>query len=196
VRYSSEHKRETRARVLKEAAGVIRAKGPDGVAVADIMARAGLTHGAFYAHFASKTDLVSEAVTAMFGDVNDKISELGGDGDARTALRIVLAFYLSAAHRDNPSDGCPMPALSGDIARAAGPARACFTEGVEKTAAGLTALLNAAGVENAEREALALQAQLVGAISLARAVSAPSLSDAILQDCFAQICDRYGLAQS
>ena len=106
-----------RSRVLKEAASVIREKGPDGVAVSDIMARAGLTHGGFYAHFASKDELVGEAVTAMFADVNAKIACTRRRRRWQGTLRNILAFYLSAEHRDNPSSGCPMPALSGDIAR-------------------------------------------------------------------------------
>ncbi len=194
MRYSSQHKQETRARVLKEAASAIRAKGPDGVAVTDIMARAGLTHGGFYAHFASKNELVGEAVATMFDEVRDRIAAVGDAKDATTSLRKVLAYYLSPEHRDDHAGGCPMPALSGDLTRATGPARTCFTQGVSDMAARITAGLKSIGTENAEREAYALQAQLVGAVSLARAVDSVTLSDAILRDTFAQIVDRFGLA--
>src|SRR6478672_5346599 len=68
VRYSSDRKQETRARVLKEATKEIRTKGPHDFAVAGVMTRAGLTHGGFYAHFASKEALVAEAIGAMFDD--------------------------------------------------------------------------------------------------------------------------------
>ena len=194
MRYSSQHKQETRTRVLKEAASAIRAKGPDGVAVTDIMARAGLTHGGFYAHFASKSDLVGEAVATMFDQVRDRIATIGAADDARTSLRNILAYYLSEEHRDDHAGGCPMPALSGDLTRATGSARTCFTQGVSDMAARIGAGLKSIGIENAEREAYALQAQLVGAVTLARAVDSVSLSDAILRDSFAQIVDRYGLA--
>ena len=193
MRYSTEHKQETRARVLREAASAIRAKGPDGVAVTDIMARAGLTHGGFYAHFASKNELVGEAVSTMFDEVRDRMATVGGGQDAKTSLRNVLAYYLSAEHRDDHAGGCPMPALSGDLTRAKGPARACFTQGVTDMAARIAAGLQSIGIENAEREAFAVQAQLVGAVSLARAVDCETLSDAILQDTFKQIVDRFGL---
>ena len=195
MRYSSQHKQETRARVLKEAANAIRANGPDGVAVTDIMARAGLTHGGFYAHFATKNELVGEAVATMFDEVRDRIATVGDAEDAKTSLRNILGFYLSAEHRDDRAGGCPMPALSGDLTRTVGPARACFTRGVTDMAATITAALKSIGTENAEREAHALQAQLVGAVSLARAVDSASLSDAILQDTLAQIIDRFGLAR-
>lgn len=194
MRYSTEHKQETRARVLKEAASAIRTNGPDGVALTDIMARAGLTHGGFYAHFASKNDLVCEAVATMFDEVRDRMASIGGGDDTKATLRNILGFYLSAEHRDDLAGGCPMPALSGDLTRATGSARACFTAGVSAMAARICAGLASIGIENAEREAYALQAQLVGAVSLARAVDSTPLSDAILQDTLAQIVDRYGLA--
>lgn len=193
MRYSSQHKHETRARVLKEAANAIRDKGPDGVAVTDIMARAGLTHGGFYAHFASKSDLVGQAVTTMFDEVRDRISTVGGGEDVKASMRNVLAYYLSPEHRDDRAGGCPMPALSGDVTRLTGPARACFTQGVSDMAAKIIAALQAIGTDNPEREALALQAQLVGAVSLARAVDSVTLSDAILQDTYDQIVERFEL---
>ena len=90
-RYADEHKQETRSRVLREAANAFRPKGPDGVAVTDIMARAGLTQGRFYAHFASMNDLVADAVATMFDKVGDRIAAIGGAGAARTSLRNVLA---------------------------------------------------------------------------------------------------------
>ena len=76
MRYSNEHKAETRRRVLKEAAQEIRAKGPDGVAVAGVMARAGLTHGGFYAHFESKEAMIADAIGTMF---DDALPTLSGD---------------------------------------------------------------------------------------------------------------------
>lgn len=193
MRYSSQHKQETRARVLKEAANAIRANGPDGVAVTDIMARAGLTHGGFYAHFASKNELVGEAIKTMFDEANDRMTAIGENDDAKASLRHILTYYLSAEHRDNASGGCPMPAISGDLTRVTGPARACFTQGVSDIANRIRAALEAIGIANAESEANVLQAQLVGAVALARAVDSVPHSDAILQDTLTQIVSRFGL---
>jgi TetR/AcrR family transcriptional regulator, transcriptional repressor for nem operon len=86
-----------------------------------------------------------------------------------------------------------MPALSGDLTRETGPARACFTQGVSDMAARIGAALEAIGIADAEREANALQAQLVGAVALARAVDSAPHSDAILQDTLTQIVSRFGL---
>src|SRR3954469_19426239 len=117
VRYSNEHKAETRRRVLKEAAQEIRAKGPDGVAVAGVMARAGLTHGGFYAHFESKEAMIADAIGTMFDDARGRSDAIEQTDDPRAALRAYVDFYLSPAHRDRRERGCPLPTLSGDLAR-------------------------------------------------------------------------------
>src|SRR3981189_58673 len=63
MRYSSEHKHETHARIVKKASVRLREKGAHGIGVADLMKDAGLTHGGFYAHFDSREALVIEAFT-------------------------------------------------------------------------------------------------------------------------------------
>jgi TetR/AcrR family transcriptional regulator, transcriptional repressor for nem operon len=193
VRYSNEHKAETRARVLKEAAKEIRAKGPDNVAVAGIMARAGLTHGGFYAHFPSKDALIGEAIGTMFADARARSAKIDAAGDPRAVLRAYVDFYLSPAHRDSRDRGCPLPTLSGDFARSEPETRARFGAGVVGIASRLAAPLAGLGYFDAEAEAHALLAQLVGGVALARAVGDPALSDALLADTHASIVTRYGL---
>ena len=193
MRYSNEHKAETRARVLKEAAKEIRAKGPDNVAVAGIMARAGLTHGGFYAHFKSKDALVSEAIGTMFADARARTEKIDAAGDPRSVLRAYVDFYLSPAHRDSRDRGCPLPTLSGDFARSEPATRDRFGTGVVGIAARLAAPLATLGYADAAAEAHALLAQLVGGVALARAVGDAALSDALLADTRASIVARYGL---
>lgn len=193
MRYSSDHKAGTRERVLKEAAKEIRAKGPGNVAVAGIMARAGLTHGGFYAHFPSKDALVNEAIGAMFADARARTEKIDAKGDPRAVLRAYVDFYLSPAHRDSRDRGCPLPTLSGDFARAQPATRDRFGAGVEGIADRLAAPLAKLGYADAPAEAHALLAQLVGGVALARAVGDPELSDALLADTHASIVRRYGL---
>jgi TetR/AcrR family transcriptional repressor of nem operon len=193
VRYTSEHKAETRAKVLKEAAREIRAKGPEGVGVAGVMKRAGLTHGGFYAHFESKDELIAEAIESMFVDARARWEMLDVEGDPRVALRTYLGFYLSPAHRDARERGCPLPTLSGDFARAEGSVRDRFGAGVERLTGRLVKALDRIGVADAEREGTALIAQLVGAVALARSVGDSAQSDALLADTRAALIARYGL---
>ncbi|WP_428683593.1 TetR/AcrR family transcriptional regulator [Sphingopyxis sp.] len=193
MRYASGHKAETRERVLKEAAKEIRAKGPDNVAVSGIMARAGLTHGGFYAHFPSKDALVKEAIGTMFADARARTAAIDATGDPRGVLRAYIDFYLSPAHRDRRDRGCPLPTLSGDFARSKPETRERFGAGVAGIASRLAAPLAALGYADADGEAHALLAQLVGGVALARAVGDAALSDALLADTHASITRRYGL---
>ncbi len=193
MRYSSEHKAKTRERVLKEAAKEIRAKGPGNVAVAGVMARAGLTHGGFYAHFASKDALVKEAIGTMFADARARTDKIDPDGDPRAVLRAYVDFYLSPAHRDSRDRGCPLPTLSGDFARSQPETRKRFGAGVEAIASRLAEPLAQLGYADAKAESRALLAQLVGGVALARAVGDPGLSDAMLADTRESILRRYEL---
>lgn len=196
MRYSVEHKSGTRIRVLREAARELRAKGPDKVAVAAVMKRAGLTHGAFYAHFASRDALIVEAMGVMFDDARFASRDLAGADDPRAMLRGYVDFYLSRAHRDARERGCPIAALSGDLARAAPAARERFGAGVAGLADRLAAALGGIGAADPAGEASALLAQMVGAVLLARAVSgevAGEASDAILRHTRAAIAARYDL---
>ncbi len=198
MRYGSEHKAETRARVVKSAAREIRMKGPDKVAVADVMASAGLTHGGFYAHFASKEALVAEAIDGMFADGlrrNPSLAEAAASegADCRSAFRAYLASYLSPEHRDRPERGCPLPSLAADMARNSGEARNRFALGLGRMTTRVEAALAPMGVEDAACEARAIVAQMVGAVGLARAVGEGEQSDAILRDTLASLTSRLGL---
>jgi len=195
VRYSNEHKAETRRRVLKEAAQQIRAKGPDGVAVAAVMARAGLTHGGFYAHFESKDAMIADAIGTMFDDARGRSDAIEQTSDPRAALKAYIDFYLSPAHRDRRERGCPLPALSGDLARSGEQQRARFGKGMEALTMRLAKALGGIGIAEAHAEGSAMLAQMVGAVALSRAVADPAQSDAILADVHALLVARYGLEE-
>lgn len=195
MRYSNEHKAETRRRVLKEAAQEIRAKGPDGVAVAAVMARAGLTHGGFYAHFESKDAMIADAIGTMFDDARGRSDAIEQTNDPRAALKAYIDFYLSPAHRDRRERGCPLPALSGDLARSGEQQRARFGMGMEALTMRLAKALGGIGIAEAHAEGSAMLAQMVGAVALSRAVADPAQSDAILADVHALLVARYGLEE-
>src|SRR5580692_7828040 len=107
MRYDSEHKERTRGRVLKEAAKAIRAEGPHRIGVAGIMANAGLTHGGFYAHFASKDDLVVAAIGQMFDEGAERVERETAGRSPAEGLAAYIDFYLSKDHRDARTTGCP-----------------------------------------------------------------------------------------
>src|SRR5262245_43377388 len=115
MRYDSTHKGRTRERVLAEAAAAIRSKGAERVGAAEVMARAGLSHGGFYAHFKSKDDLIAQAITYMFDATYARfLTHTEGRAPAEALSRYIDA-YLATAHRLDRATGCPIAALSGDL---------------------------------------------------------------------------------
>ena len=180
MRYDTDHKARTRERILEEAASAIRAAGPHGVSVGGLMKQAGLTHGGFYAHFESKDDLVAEAIGHMFGGPYANFAALTEGKPPAEALGAYVDFYLSPRHRDARDRGCPLPALSGDLARMPASARARFGEGVERLRSGIAGLLEAMGRDDADALAASVMAEMVGAVALARATDDPARSDEIL----------------
>ncbi|HEY2660331.1 MAG TPA: TetR/AcrR family transcriptional regulator [Caulobacteraceae bacterium] len=193
MRYDAEHKQKTRERVLKEAAKAIRAEGPHQVGVAGVMAKAGLTHGGFYAHFSSKDELVAAAIGQMFEESRGKLAETAEGRTPAGALNGYIDFYLSRAHRDARTAGCPLPFLAADAPRLADPARKRFALGVAALRSALAAQLTALGHDRAEDEAASMLAELVGAVSLARAEPDPAGSDAILARSKAALKRRFNL---
>src|SRR5260370_6003258 len=110
MRRSREAAAETRKRIVRAAARKFREQGIVATGLADLMKAAGLTHGGFYKHFASKDQLVAEATTAALDTVLEGMA-------AHPTTSAAVAAYLSARHRDNPASGCPLAALGGELAR-------------------------------------------------------------------------------
>ena len=193
MRYDSDHKERTRQRVLSEAAAAIRAVGPDGIGVAGLMAKAGLTHGAFYAHFESKDDLVAQAVAHMFDESYQRFLARTEHPDPAIAIERFIDSYLSTRHRDHPDHGCPLPSLSGELARLPGPARANFTAGLHRLTRSMAKRIVELGRSDADPLASSVVAEMVGALALSRAVAKPSESDALLEASRRSIKARIGL---
>lgn len=189
VRYSKEHKEETRRRILEAAARAYREEGVDGVGIGELMQSIGLTHGGFYAHFDSKDALVAEACDSMRSPLAQRYFEWAEEVGGAEGLRRMIRGYVSRQHRDDPGLGCLMPALAADVSRGAPEVRASFTRSLRRLAAGVARLLpggRRASVEEPSQpdaipdEALVLVSGMVGAVLLSRAVDDPELSDRIL----------------
>src|SRR5258708_32769111 len=114
MKVSREQAAENRARVLEVAGRLFREKGFDGIAVAEIMKGAGLTHGGFYHQCGSKDDLAAEACAQMLAGAAERWRKLG---DGKDPLGTLARSYLSARHRDGPGNGCVIASLAGDAAR-------------------------------------------------------------------------------
>lgn len=169
--WSDEHKQETRDRIIDAAAAALRAKGIDGVSIAEIMAEAGLTHGGFYAHFKSKEELVGAAVKRAATQTLETLSN-----DPR--IKAVIDTYLSAGHAAHPELGCPLAALGPELTRAGDKVRQGLAAGVERRIEFVRQLLPDG--KATEENATAMVACMLGGIVLARMV-APERSEATLE---------------
>ncbi len=195
MRYDAEHKARTRERVLKAAVQAIRTEGPSRLGVAGVMQNAGLTHGGFYAHFDSRDDLVMAAIAEMFDHARDTFERRTEGLEPYEALRTYVRFYLSRAHRDGRDGGCPLPVLSSDLPRMAEPARARYAEGVARLTGLIQGRLEALGRPDATALASSALSEMIGALSLSRAVADRAQSDLILAHSRAAVLARLGVAE-
>ena len=179
VRYTEEHKQETRQRIIATAGRRLKRDGIDGSGVATLMKDAGLTNGAFYRHFESKDSLVAEAISDQLHTLHANIVEQAEPG--RAGLEQIVRWYLSAEHRDNPVDGCPNAALLDEIARSEEATRQAYTEGVLVVIDGLAARMAPDDSPSARVKALSLLGLMAGTLQLSRALADRQLSDDLLQ---------------
>ncbi len=194
MRYDAEHKLKSRERVVAEAAKSIRREGAQAISVAGVMGAAGLTHGGFYAHFKSRDDLLAAGIERMFEEGSAKLRlEIDGGVTPDAALANYIGFYLSRGHRDARTTGCPLPFLAADAPRLSGAARARYAGGVASLTETIAGLLGAMGRPDPQTTAASTLAEMVGAVSLARAEPDADRSDAILAASRASLKTRLGL---
>lgn len=169
----------THERILDTAARVIRRAGFQGVGVADIMKEAGLTHGGFYAHFASRDALLAEALAHAGRQSAERIAKGKATREARGAspFRALVEGYLSERHLSGTENGCAVAALASEMPRQSPDVRTAAAQRVR----GLIELVKASlptGVDIAQAPAIA--SQMVGALQLARALGDNAEGKALL----------------
>ena len=183
MRHSKTEKAKTHERIVTVASKKFREEGLAGIGIADLMKEAGLTVGGFYKHFKSRNALVAEAVGSSLDMWKDRIDAAAASGP-RFTYESLVDDYLSEAHRNHPGTGCPVGALAGDLARSDKHARAVATRKIRdniELLAGLIRDKNNTGKDSARSRAVMTYCAMVGAISMARAVSDEELSREILK---------------
>jgi TetR/AcrR family transcriptional regulator, transcriptional repressor for nem operon len=178
--YSKAQKARTHNRIVAIASRRFREKGLAGFGIAKLMKEAGLTVGGFYKHFDSRDDLMAEAVNSAFGGWQRRADAAKSSGPP-VSYEMLIDDYLDQAHRDNPGTGCAFSALAPEIARSDKRTRALTSEQVRKDLELIAALLPGQDKRAARSRAILTFSALVGAMSLARAVSDDALSHEILK---------------
>lgn len=182
MKVSREQMSANRTRILDAASTLFRDRGFEAVTVSEVMKAAGLTHGGFYGHFASKDDLIAQTVTHALTPTDSVTGDLTAYLDA----------YLSPRHRDRAATGCPTASLASPLRHQSPEARAALTGGLSSQIDRLADAMLGADSAEKRRAAIGTWAAMVGAVILARAVDDPALSDEVLMQTRAWIDEGGG----
>lgn len=177
MRYEKGHKETTRQHILDVASKQFRKGGIEAVGLASVMKEAGLTNGAFYAHFKSKEDLVREMLVSAFDTQQQMFTEALKHG---LKLEDVIREYLSPKQRDNCEESCPAASLMAEISRHTKTTRKVFSQKVHRMLDLFSNQIKEDDSMKRERRAVAIYAQLIGTLQLARVETASEKSDFIL----------------
>lgn len=173
-------KQKTHERIVELAAKRLREEGLDGIGVADLMKEAGLTVGGFYKHFASRDELVAEAVQSAVESWRKQQEEKGID-PAHIPVNEYVETYLSESHRDHCGEGCAYAALTADMARSSEAVRTIATEGLRKNFDSMAARMPQPETVAARQKAIIASCLMTGAVGLARVANDEALSSEILE---------------
>ena len=172
-------KEATHDRIVDAAARAIRRSGYDGTGVADIMKAAGLTHGGFYAHFASREAMLAEAADRAGGEAVALMQRVAASVPPQQVLPAMMQAYLSEEHVKSIETGCATAALGSEMPRQAPEVRRAATRRIKEMIDLVARQLPDWGQPSAHDHALVSASLMVGALVLARAVDDPRLSEAL-----------------
>jgi TetR/AcrR family transcriptional regulator, transcriptional repressor for nem operon len=178
ARYDKQQKEATRRRIVEAAGQRLKRDGIDGSGVSVLMADAGLTNGAFYAHFASKEDLVA---TAVADQLHQQLERYRAQATDRAGVEQLVRDYLSIEHRDAPEHGCPSAALLDEIGRCSDATKDAYTDGLLGLVDQIASILAPDHPQRARGQTLSLFALLIGTLQLSRALADRQLADEVLE---------------
>ena len=173
ARYGKEHKHATRRRIIEAAGRRLKRDGINASGVAALMTDAGLTNGAFYAHFDSKEDLVASTVADQLGEQRELYST--------QSLEEIVRGYLSPQHRDDTEGGCPSAALLDEIVRSSDAVKRAYTDGQLAIIDDAAARLAPEDPQSARARVLGVFALMVGTLQVSRALADQRLADEVLE---------------
>jgi len=180
MRYSAEHKQKTRARILAAAGQLFRKEGYGGSGIDGLTKAAGVTNGAFYGHFNSKSDAFRTAVLTGLDELRLGIMELKTSRGKRW-LKAFIEFYLGPKRTCDLGQSCALPSLSSEVMRGDAETRNAYAAELQRIIREVASGLPAGTTKERDDAAIALLALLSGGVTMARAVPDPTLADRIAQ---------------
>lgn len=178
ARYGKDQKQATRQRIVDSAGRRFKQDGIDGSGIATLMGDAGLTNGAFYAHFASKDELVAVAIADQLQLQGSGFAALAAQPDG---LERIVRSYLSVEHRDNPGEGCPSAALLDEIGRCPDTTKQNYTDGLLAIVDAIAAQMSTPDLAAARVAVLNVFALMAGTVQISRALTDRVLADRVLE---------------
>jgi TetR/AcrR family transcriptional regulator, transcriptional repressor for nem operon len=179
MRYPAEHKQETRERIIHAASRRFRRAGV-GVGIGQLMKALKMTHGGFYRHFKSKSDLFEAALTNGFEEMRGRMNAALAKAAPGHELEAIIETYLSDEHCADAAGGCPVAALASEIARQPRAVRAAFDRAVQQAVSKMADYMTGESEEERRRKAGVLFSGMSGTLAVARAVSDEQMRKRIL----------------
>lgn len=180
MRYRPEHKDEVRQKLLKDASQRVRAEGLSGAAVSSVMRDAGLTHGGFYKHFASKDELIAQSVVEAFREMSDRLVRAGEHSPPGMGWKAIVKAYLSLEHCEHPQCGCPLAALGPELARANRKMQSRLLGELQRYKSRMVPFMPGRRTADKEQAFFAIFSTMAGAIELARMLPKPLMRKKVL----------------
>jgi TetR/AcrR family transcriptional repressor of nem operon len=180
MRYAPEHKLEIHQKIVKDASRRVRAKGLNGAAVSAVMKDAGLTHGGFYKHFRSKDDLLLESLREGFREIEDALARAAEQSPPRDAWKAIVRTYLSLDLCEHPERGCPMAALSPELARADKRMKPQIVAELLNYKSRMVPFMPGRQTADRERAFFVIFSTMIGAIEIARILPERAMREKVL----------------
>jgi TetR/AcrR family transcriptional regulator, transcriptional repressor for nem operon len=178
MRYSAEHKQQTRTRILQAAGALFRKEGYGGSGIDGLTKAAGVTNGAFYGHFRSKSEAFRTTVLDGLEQLRLGIADLKA-GRGRRWFKTFVDIYLGEKRTCDIGEGCALPSLSPEVMRADAQTRRSYEAELRRIIDEVATGLSDRAGSKRDDAAIALLALLAGGVTLARAVADPALSERI-----------------
>ncbi|MGH8477009.1 MAG: TetR/AcrR family transcriptional regulator [Methylococcales bacterium] len=168
MKRSKQQTARTRREIIEAASALFRERGLDGVSVAELMDKVGLTHGGFYKHFDSKEALLAEAASAAFEESMHAWRNAIETNQEQNPVRTLIDLYLSESHRKDLEHGCPVVSLGSEMTRSGGTVRTRFAKGIRAMSEAFESQLGDRSPAERKEVAITIVACLVGAMVIAR----------------------------
>jgi TetR/AcrR family transcriptional repressor of nem operon len=180
MRYRPEHKIESHRKIVKDASRRVRAEGLNGATVSSVMKDAGLTHGGFYKHFRSKEDLLLESLREGFREIEETLVHAAEQSRPGDAWKAVVKTYLSLDLCENPERGCPLAALSPELARADKKMKPQIVTELLSYKSRMLPLMPGQSSPDKERAFFAIFSAMIGAVEIARLLPDRAMREKVL----------------